>query len=218
MSIVQTTLAAAAAASDTTISVTTGSSGFPVVGGPVLTPGYLCRVDKEYFYAIQQPTTGIVKVRGRGSMGTIASAHDILSQIEVSADTTDFANPSAGFDTTLPPYLPVYASLGQNTTFTAAQVASWGNQARNFALTKATAIAIVLPAPSKAQDGLVVTFTSLVAVLDAITATALLANGATSSPYTTATKADTKIGGALVLQAQNGLWNVISNLGWTLTS
>lgn len=216
MAITQTNVTAAVAASDTTIVVSSGT-GFPTTGAPPLTPGYLCRMDKEFFYAIAQPVAGQITIRGRGSNGTVAQAHDTLAKIEVSATPQDFASASPGTDVTLPPFLPVYQTLGQDTTFTSAQVAAWGNQPQNFALTKATAIAVTLVAPSKSQDGLVVTFTSLVAVADAITATSLLANGLTGSPYTTATKSDTKIGGALTLQAQNGLWNVVAQQGWTLT-
>lgn len=216
MAITQTTLAAAVAASDTIISVTSGT-GFPTVGAQPLPVGYLCRCDKEFFYAIQQPVSGQIVVRMRGANGTYAAAHDILAKIEVSAAASDFANAAPGFAETLPPFLPQYQTLGQDTTFTLAQVAAWGNQPQNFAITKATAAAITLVAPNKSQDGCTITFTSLTDETHAITATSLLANAGAASPYTTATVANAKAGGGLVLQAQNGLWNVIADTNWTLS-
>jgi len=174
-------------------------------------------MDKEYFFAIQQPVAGQILVRGRGSNGTVAQAHGILAKIEVSSDPTDFANGGPGEMRPLPAFLPTYQTLGADKTFTTAEVAAWGNQPQNFAILKATAIAITLVAPSKAQDGEEVTFTSLTDAAHVITATSLFASAGASSPYTTATVANAKAGGGLVLQAQNGLWNVIASTNWTLT-
>lgn len=216
MAITQTYLSAAITATAGTMTVNSGTN-FPAVGGAPVSPGYLTRIDKEYMLSIQQPVSGQITIIQRGYNGTVAAAHDVLAKVEVSSAASDFNPVGSGTTTDLPAYLPVYQTLGQDTTFTSTQVAGWGNQPQNFALAKATAIAITLVAPSKAQDGLVITFTSLSAVADAITATSLLANGGTASPYTTATKSDTKIGGALTLQAQNGLWNVVSNVGWTIS-
>jgi hypothetical protein len=109
----------------------------------------------------------------------------------------------------MPPFQPAMQTIGEDYTFTLAEVAAWGNQARNFPITKATAAAIVLVAPSKAQDGLTLVFTSLTAAAHVITATTLLADAVTGSPHTTATFA-AFIGASLTLQAQNGLWNVIA--------
>lgn len=215
MAITATALSADLSATGLTMTVASGS-GFPTSGGT--TPqAYLTRIDKEFMLSVLQPSSGVIKIAQRGYNGTAAAAHDTLAKVEVSSVAADFAGPSPGNSTSLPPYLPAMETLGEDKTFTSAEVLGWGNQPRNFAITKATAIAATLVAPSKAQDGLVITFTSLVAVANVITATALLANGGTGSPYTTATGADTKIGATLTLQAQNGLWNVVSNVGWTLT-
>jgi len=216
MAITQTALAADLSASDLTMSVASGT-GFPTAGSQPVNPGYLVRIDKEFMLANYQPVSGTIKLLQRGYNGTAARAHDILSKVEVSAAPSDFAEPSPGNNVSLPPYLPAMETIGEDRTFTSTEVAAWGNQPRNFALTKATALAVTLVAPSKAQDGLVITFTALVGVLNVITATALLANGLTGAPYTTATGANTTVGATLVLQAQNGLWNVVSQQGWTLT-
>lgn len=215
MAITQTALSADLSATGLTMTVASGT-GFPTSGGS--TPqAYLVRIDKEFMLATLQPTSGVIKLSQRGYNGTAATAHDVLAKVEVSSAPSDFAEPSAGNSVSLPPYLPNMQTIGEDVTFTSAEVAAWGNQNRNFPITKATAAAITLVAPSKAQDGLVLTFTSLTAALHAITATSLLANGDTASPYTTATGTNTKIGATLTLQAQNGLWNVVSNGFWTLS-
>ena len=215
MAITATTLSADLTAN--AVSMTVGSgTGFPSVGS-VANPGYLVRIDSEYMLAVGQPVSGTITIAQRGYNGTAAVAHDLLAKVLVSSAPSDFNSVSAGNVVDLPPSNPITATIGEDLTFTSAQVAAWGNRNRVFAITKATAVALVLVAPSKAQDGLTVTFTSLTAVLHVITATSLLANGGTGSPYTTATGADSKIGATLTLQAQNGLWNVVANVGFTLS-
>ena len=216
MAITQTTLSADLSANALTMTVGSGT-GFPTSGGAPVTPGYLVRIDKELMLATSQPVSGVIRLAMRGYAGTAAAAHDILAKVEVSALGSDFADPSPGNSVTLPPYLPSQQTIGEDRTFTSTDIAAYGNQPQDCAITKATAAAIVLVAPSKAQDGLVLRFTSLTAAQHVVTATALLANGATASPYTTATGADAKIGASLTLQAQNGLWNVIANVGFTLS-
>jgi hypothetical protein len=203
MAITQTTLSADLSASGLTMRVASGT-GFPTAGSTIANPGYLVRIDKEMFYAVQQPVSGVIKLRSRGSDGTAAAAHDILSKVEVSADPADFANPSAGNSVTLPPYLPNQQTIGEDRTFTASEIAAYGNQPQDFAITKASAAAITLVAPSKAQDGL------------ELTATSLLGDAVSGSPHTTATFA-AFIGATLVLKAENGIYNVKSAVGVTIT-
>jgi hypothetical protein len=215
MAITQTTLSADLGTNDVTMAVTSGT-GFPSVG-TIATPGYLVRIDKEYMLAKAQPVANTITIARRGFNGTAAAAHDILAKVEVSSAASDFNPNPPGSTVDLTAAMPVYDTIGENITYTTAQIAAWGNQPRDIAITKATAAAIVLVAPSKAQDGLVLRFTSLTAAIHVITATALLANGDASSPYTTATMANAKIGATLTLMAQNGLWNVVSAGFWTLT-
>ncbi len=217
MAITQTTLSADLGANDVTMAVTSGSSGFPTAGGPIVNPGYLVRIDNEYMLAVQQPVAGTIKIAMRGYNGTAAASHDILAKVLVSSAPSDFNGVAAGQLVDLPPTLPRQQTIGEDITFTAAQVAAWGNQPQNFVITKASAAAIVLVAPSKAQDGCVVVFTSDTDATHAITATSLLASAGSASPYTTATVANAKAGGGLTLQAQNALWNVIAATNWTLT-
>jgi len=216
MAVTQTTLSAAIVAGDLTMTVASGT-GFPTTGATALAQGYLVRIDKEYMWAIAQPVAGQITLRGRGANGTAAQAHDKLAKVIVSSAPSDFAGNAPGFDVELPPYLPIYLTLGQDKTFTTSEIAAYGNQSRTFAITKATAAAITLVAPDKSQDGLILEFTSLTDATHAITATSLLANAGASSPYTTATWANAKAGGGIKLIAENALWNVISSTNVTLS-
>ncbi len=216
MAITQTYLSADLSATGLAMTVNSGT-GFPTSGGTTPQSNYMVRIDKEKMLAILQPTDGFIRIAQRGYDGTVAASHDILAKVEVSSNPGDFANAPAGQTISLPSYVPDMQTIGEDYTFTLAEIAAYGNQPRNFAITKATAAAITLVAPSKAQDGEVLIFTSLTAVLHVITATGLLANGGTASPYTTATVANTEIGSTLTLMAQNGLWNVVAATNWTLS-
>lgn len=214
MAITATALSADLGINDVTMVVASGS-GFPTVG-TVATPGYLVRIDKEYMLAKSQPVSGTIVIARRGYDGTAAAAHDILAKVEVSALPSDFSNPSPGNSVSLPPYLPSQQTIGESITYTSAQIAAFGNQPQEFAITKASAAAIVLVAPSKAQDGLTLVFTSLTAAAHVITATTLLGDAVSGSPHTTATFA-AYIGASITLKAENGIYNVISSTGVTVT-
>lgn len=214
MAITATTLSADLGANDTTMVVASGT-GFPAAGGSPLA-NYIVRIDNEYMRAISQPVAGTIKIARRGDNGTAAVAHDVLAKVLVSAAPGDFSNPALGNQVDLPPATPIQATLGEDKTFTTAEVAAWGNQPRVFAITKASACLFTMVAPSKAQDGLTVVFTSLTANAHIMTATGLLADGASGSPEDTATFA-AFIGASLTLQAQNGLWNVIAAVECPIT-
>lgn len=207
MAITATALSADLGVNDVTMAVASGT-GFPTVG-TVATPGYLVRIDKEYMLAKGQPVSGTVTIARRGFNGTAAVAHDILAKVEVSASASDFNPNPPGSTVDLAAYLPVNDTIGESITYTSAQIAAWGNQPRDIAITKATAAAIVLVAPSKAQDGLRLQYTSLTNAAHVITATSLLGDGVTGAPHTTATFA-AFIGASITLEAQNGIWNVIA--------
>jgi len=215
MAITQTALTADLAADALTMKVSSGT-GFPTAGDS--TPQrYLCRIDKEYFLAVTQPVSGVIKIAQRGYQGTVATAHDTLAKVSVSSNPADFADASPGNSVPLPPYLPAQQTIGEDRTFTSTEVAAWGNQPQDFVITKATAAAITLPAPSTAQDGLMVTFTSLTAAAHVITATNLINNGVTGSPHDTATLA-AFAGSGCVFKAQGGLWNLVSSVVVTVAS
>lgn len=209
MAISQTYLTADLSATGLTMTVNSGT-GFPTAGGSTPSSNYLVRIDKEFLLAVLQPTAGTIKIAQRGYNGTQATSHDILAKVEVSSVPSDFADPSAGNVVSLPNYLPNMQTIGEDYTFTTTEVAAWGNQPRNFPITKATAAAVTLVAPSKAQDGLTLVFTSLTAAAHVITATNLFGDGSSSSPVDTATFG-AYIGATTTIQAQNGIWNVVGS-------
>ncbi len=150
-------------------------------------------------------------VRGRGSDGTAAVAHDILAPVSTSSVAGDFpAVPTGGVDNR-PPYVDDIVAVGQN------GVIAVPNKNTTFLLTKASALATTtLGAPSKGQNGLRLTFTSQTAAAHVITATTLFADAVTGSPHTTATFA-AFIGASLTVVADNGLWNIVAAVGVTIT-
>ncbi len=214
MAITQTALSADLSATGLTMTVAAGTN-FPTVGATLPSSNFLCRIDSEKFLAVTQPVTGVIKIAQRGYDGTFAASHDVLAKVEVGLPS-DFAAPAPGNDVGLPAYLPNQQTLGESITWTAAQVAAWGNQPQNFAMTKGSALAIGLPAPSKAQDGLTLVFTNLTAFAHVITATTLISDGVTGGPKTTVTFA-AFVGSSLTLQAENGLWNVIAAVAAPIT-
>jgi hypothetical protein len=88
-------------------------------------------------------------------------------------------------------------------------------------ITKAGVIALTLTAPTAGvQDGMVISITAYNgANIDTLTATSLLQNGATGSPYTTATFGVTTnvVGATLTLKAYGGFWFVVSSTGVVLS-
>ncbi len=214
MAVTSTTLSADMSATALKITVASGS-GFPTSGGT--TPqSYLTRIDDEFMFSVLQPASGVITLRGRGSYGTAAVAHDLLAKVIVSSDPQDFDGIPAGADSPLPPYQMDRVTIGENRTFTSAEIFAM-NRDTLFSFTKASAATATLVAPSKAQDGLVLQFTSLTDAAHVVVGTSLLASGGASSPYTTATMDQAKAGGGLRLIAENGLWNVVSSLNWSLT-
>lgn len=214
MAFTQTNLTADLGANDVTMVVASGT-GFPTAGaGPAA--NYRVKIDNEEMRAISQPVAGTIKIAMRGDNGTAAAAHDNLAKVLVTAAPGDFPNPSPGNQVDMPPALPIQQTLGEDRTFTSAEIAAWGNQPRNFAITKGSACLFTLVAPSKAQDGLTLVFTSDTAYAHVLTATSLIADAVSGSPHTTGTFA-AYVGATLTLQAQNGLWNQVSTIGVTIT-
>jgi hypothetical protein len=211
MALSNTTLAAACSATDTTITVTSGT-GFPAVG--VSARSQLVQVNGELMYTVDgvaQPSTGLIKVRSRGAEGTAAAAHDILSPVQTGSDATDWPGIGQGADVPRPPFVDLIITVGQN------GVIPVPIQNTTAILNKATALtSTTLAAPSVASNGVRLTLTSATAAAHVLTATSLLADGASGSPHTTATYAAFK-GASLVLEACNGLWNVVGNVGVTIT-
>ncbi len=99
-------------------SVSTNQSGLPIIGAPPLPVGNPMFIDGECMLAIQQPVAGSVVVRLRGYDGTPATAHDVLSQVSVSATASDFGAIAAGQTTTLDMTGDMPISIGTDGTLT----------------------------------------------------------------------------------------------------
>jgi hypothetical protein len=189
----------------------TSTTGFPAVGTvganqPVI-------IDGETMFCTGVPVSGTIVVRGRGSDGTVAVAHNILAPVVTSSLATDFAALPGAASTTRPAYSDVQTTIGANGVIPVpADV-----RPVTVNLVKATALSsTTLAAPSVANDGSKLTITSQTAAAHVITATSLINDGASGAPHTTLTFA-AFAGASIVLQAQDGLWNVISNNGVTVS-
>lgn len=183
----------------TLTNISSNQSGLPPVGALPLPVGNPMQIDGELMYCISQPVAGTVVVRGRGTEGA-AVAHDILANVIVSALASDFPVPAVGQMQTLDPANDAPQSIGQDGTL----VLPVSNTIYN--INKASALALVLPAPSLALNGLLLVFTSTTAVAHVITATSLFMDGTGTLPHSTATFA-AKQGASLTIVAENGLWN-----------
>lgn len=205
MALVNTTTSAAITATDTTIPLTS-TTNFPAVGATPTGMGQPVQIDGEMMYHVSTVASGIIKVRNRGAEGTQAVPHDLLAAVTTSATASDFPAVPVGTVNQRPPQIDDMQTIGQNTA-----LLTIPGKNTTFVITKATALATtVLPAPTVAQNGLRLTFTSQTAAAHVITATALLNNGLTGSPFTTATFA-AFAGAGFTLVANAGLWNVLAS-------
>lgn len=208
MALTRTSLTAAIGPSDLTLAVTS-TTGFPTVGAIGLRQ--MMQVDDEYMLIEVVPVANTVKVLQRGYNGTAGTAHDVLAPVATSSVYSDFANIPTGADVSRPPDVDDVQSVGQNGIIPV--------PVRNttYLLTKATALGTTtFAAPGKDQDGLTVTFTSQTAAAHVITATTLWGDAVSGSPHTTATFA-AFIGASLMVKADNGIWNIVSAVGVTIT-
>ena len=87
----------------------------------------------------------------------------------------------------------------------------------NYIITKATAAALTLAAPTAgSMDGMTIVLISQTAAAHTLTATTLLESGGAGSPYTTATFG-AFIGSSITLRAKNGVWMVVQSSSVTLS-
>lgn len=208
MALTATTVATACLATDLTIALTSTSTGFPAVG--VIGQPQLLQLENEFMWIVQVPVAGQVKVRSRGAEGTAAVAHAALSPALTSATMTDFPSYSPGFRAAIEPLVPAIIAMSVSGAI-AVPIRDTIIQ-----LTKAGVAVMTLAAPSTASDGTKLTVTSETAQAHTITATSLIADGTSGAPHTTATFAAFK-GATVVFEASNGLWNVVSLQGVTIS-
>ena len=204
MALSRTTLTTAISASQLTFPVASTATGFPPVGTVAANQPIV--IEDETMFLTGVPVAGTIVVRGRGSDGTPAIAHDIGSPVVTSATPGDFPALPIGFSTLRPVEFPDNVTYGQDGAV-AVPV-----QPTNAFFAKTSAAAMTLAAPSLALNGITLTITSQTAFAHVLTATALINNGATGSPFTTVTFPAFP-GASLTLEAQNGLWNVQASQG-----
>lgn len=208
MALTATTLSADCTASDLLLFITSTSSGFPAVG--TYGSRQVMLVDGEYMLIDNVPVAGQVKVLMRGYNGTAAVAHDLLADVVTSSSASDFPALGVGQSVQRPLSADLLVTVGEDGAVPVPV------QNTTVFLSKASALAATLAAPSVASNGVRLTLTSQTAAAHVITATSLLADGASGSPHTTATYAAYK-GASLVLEASDGLWNVVGSVGVTIT-
>lgn len=204
MALNTTTAAAAFGLNDLVLSVTS-STGFAA--------GNVVKVDDEYMLVDRSYVSGTnIPVFRRGDRSSAQVAHNTLAPV-MNCLTSDLAGYAAGTllqDSSSPLGLDM-VGYGANGAI------AIPTRDTLIVLNKATALAsTTLAAPGKDQDGLRLIFTSTTAAAHVITATTLLADGATGSPHTTATFAAFK-GAGFTLCALQGLWQVVANNNVTIS-
>jgi hypothetical protein len=199
MAITATTLSAAIDAGQTTLPVTSSTGA---------TVGYPCKIDNEYSTIVAVPSTTSVLVRTRGQEGGIAVLHAALANVEFASAAGDFPASPVGSMVPVPPDQRELVSYGVSGAI-AIPISD-----TNIYISKASAAVMTLAAPATTQDGLTLTITSNTAAAHTITGVALIADGVSGSPHSTATFGAFK-GASITLMANTGLWNVVSALGVT---
>jgi len=192
MALVNTTAAAAIGANDTAISVT-ATAGFA--------DKQLIRVDNEWMAQVGAAAGLVVQVR-RGLEGSAQIAHGILANVTTGL-SGDWPSSPAGSAVSVAP-TPGRISIGADTTLTTASLPT-GNT--TYVITKGSACVITLEAPSKAQDGLQVTFRSASAFAHTVTYAAGYLGTAGSSDIATFTAS---VGASMTIEANAGTWGVIA--------
>lgn len=197
------TLGAAITANQTTNGPLAHVSGpvlVPALGAPPSSMGVPILLDGEFAFVVQQTALGVFTLRGRGSEGTPASAHDVLTGVYASI-TNDFGNPQAGTVVTIDPAEDVPMALGQDGTI----VLNGANTVYN--IKKLSAAALVLPAPLVSDNGVSVVITSETAFVHVITSSPAGNFKDGVAARTTATFAAVA-GATVTFVAENGAWNV----------
>ena len=193
-----------------TLTPVTGGVVLPAIGAVPTGMGVPILLDAELCYVVQQVSTNVFTLRGRGSDGTAAVAHDILANVYASV-VNDFGNPIPGLMVTIDPTDDIVISLGQDQTV----AAPTSNTVYN--INKASVAALTLSAPGLMDNGLSAAFTSNTAFAHVITAgTANNFKDGVSASRNTVTFA--AVAGATVkFLAENGAWNLLAIQNVTLT-
>jgi hypothetical protein len=197
MALTNTTLAAALDASAITFKATAATGA--TVGAPVL-------IDHE-FMVVTAITSTTITVRSRGDNGTAAVAHVALCPVTFSAAASDFPalQPNSGA-----PYAPLIRDF---ITIGADGAIPVPVRDTIVLVTKATAAALTLAAPSAGSDGTVLTIVGGTAAAHTVTYTAGFYGDTTSSDVATFAA---KAGASMQAIAYQGAWAALSLANVTL--
>lgn len=196
MALTNTTLSKAASADALRLHLTSTTN---------LADGDVLKVNDEYMFVVDVPSSGVVDVRGRGYFGTRAKAHDILAPVTF-GPSSDFQN----YPTDSSNAKWAQISVGQN-----GAIALPADRRVEVILNKATALgSTTLADPSDAEDGKLVRIVSHSAAAHVITTVNV--HDGTTGAHTTLTFAAFQ-GAGLTLRAHAGIWHVVANNAVTIT-
>lgn len=203
MALATTTLSAACALTDTTISVASATS---------IASGRRIIIDQETMQVAVGYVSGTLVPVLRGLDGSKTSAHVITSAVTHGLGS-DFDQPSPQMTTVYPVGRPVVVTSITAATSTLT-LPDAGSDMR-VVINLATAISLTIPVPTKDMDGTQIVFlASAIAVQHALIFTGGLNGGSTG--YTTYTAAATG-STCFTVYACNGIWFVPSAPAWTGT-
>jgi hypothetical protein len=143
----------------------------------------------------------VIPVR-RGLEGSAQLAHGILANVTTGL-AGDWPDTPAGSAVSVPA-TPGRISLGADTTLTTASLPAGDT---TYVITKGSACAVTLEAPSKAQDGLKLTFRSASAFAHTVTYAAGYLGTAGSSDIATFVAS---VGASMTIEANAGTWGPIA--------
>lgn len=202
MALVQTTISAAVGVNDLV---------FPVTSATGVAAGYIWKCDGEFGLVGRDYVSGTnVPVFRRGDNGSAQVAHNALA-IFVVGTATDWTALAAATANDVPwPAVP----LRDQVTYSVSGAIAVPVKDTTARIDKGGVAVMTLAAPGKDQDGLRLTVTSTTAQAHTVTATGLFSTGTAS--VNLATFAASK-GSGFMVEAQQGLWNVISSPGITFS-
>jgi len=189
-----TTLNGAINSTQTTVTLTSGTG---VVVGNFL------KVDSEFMKVLDITTTPLIRV-SRGQNSTLAVAHNTLASV---ASGTAAEHPltgqfPSGDGSALPDRTYTYGASGALTVAPGLHILKGPSGS----------VTMTLAAPTAAQNGIRMTITAATAQAYTVTCTPNTAGfGAGGGSLDVGTY--NAIGDTLVIQAVNGVWNIIGNVG-----
>lgn len=190
MSLTKTTLSADVAADALVVSVAAATGA--VVGQPL-------KIDNEFIRQVQEINGLAITVLGRGAFGTAAVAHGATAPVTFAAVANDFVQPVSPLDPQTMPDLVFLDGDGAIPVPT---------RDTRYVITKTSAAALTLAAPSAGSDGVVLEFIGATDYAHVITSAAAFTDG-TSGGNTILTSA-AYAGSSVKLMALKGAYVLVA--------